>query len=119
MSFFGPLARDGRALQLSQLVLLLLVSFSVAAAFAPPGADVRKPIAAGLLVLLVVGPGVLIVLVFVGQHQYFPIENRYGYSLLPGAFAIAGSYWNSWMRLAAVSLLFAPYLAGCVLALLT
>jgi hypothetical protein len=110
-AFLGPLSRDPGAVQLSYLVVLLFGAFLVLASFAEVGTDIRKPFSAGLLVFLVVGPGLLILLVFVVNHQYFPIENRYGYSLVPGSLAIGGTYWDSRLRLGLVSLVLVPYIA--------
>jgi hypothetical protein len=113
-AFLAPIGRESLGLQASQVVLLFVAAFLVVAAFSGERADDRKPLAASLLVALVAGPPLLLVLIFVGQHQYFPIADRYGFNLFPGMLAIASSYWVGRARVAAVAMVVVPY---CLLVL--
>lgn len=111
-AFIGPLGRSPELADISSLSFLLILSFLVAAAFSLPAEDVRRSLGAAVLGMFVVGPILLILVVFVAQHQYFAVAERYGFNLLPGAFAIAASYWKSRFQLLAVSLLLIPNAIG-------
>ena len=107
-AFLSPLVRDGAEQELGHLLIILVLGLLVAAAFVVPGDDVRQPVATGHLLATIVGPALLVLLVFVAQHQYADIQERYGYSLVPGITAVAASFWTTPLRLAAAAALVVP-----------
>ena len=108
-TFVRPFGRPGHAYALAHLLGFLVLGLVVASVFTLASADLRQPVGVGVLSGVVLGPAVLIVLVFGAQHEYAPIEERYGYSLMPAVFALAASHWRGRLRLAAVGALVAVY----------
>lgn len=48
-----------------------------------------------MLVVLLAGPGLLVVLTYVSQGQYFGVTGRYGHSLVPAAVAVVATTWRT------------------------
>ncbi len=94
-AFLGPWGRTGTAVfGLSALVALVVLGTLLATALGGVEDGGRTAVARAVAVALVAGPSLLVVLNYLVADVYFAIQERYGFSLLPGAVAVAASSWH-------------------------
>jgi hypothetical protein len=97
-AFVGPLGRPStQVFVLTSLVALALVGLLIGPALSPAvGAERdRVLLSRALVIMLFAGPVVVLLLVYVTQGAYVPVQSRYGHSLLPGVVAVAAMTWRS------------------------
>ena len=99
-AFLGPLNRPtGVGFTVSVVVALALFGLLFAAAMSPATAAEdrdRVLLSRALVFVLLAGPAVVVLLVYVSSSNYVPVQSRYGYSLLPGVVATAAMTWRTW-----------------------
>ena len=110
-AFLGPWGRSGTAVfGLSALVAAAVLGTLLATALGGGEDGGRTVVARAVAVAIVAGPSLLVVLNYLVADGYFAIQERYGFSLLPGAVAVAASSWNSNAQ-AVVAAVALPYVA--------
>lgn len=97
--FLAPLDHPTiKTYQLSTIVSYLLIGSLIAAIAVASARNDRTPtpVMAGVSAFVAVfGPLLLVGIIFVGSGTYFPIELRYGTSIVPLQVAVAASLWRA------------------------
>lgn len=117
-AFLSPFGRPGTAVYgLSVVAVIVVVGLAAAAAVYLPSSDRRQRLAVATAVMLVLGPLLLVVLTYATSHQYFPMRERYGYTLFPAVVALAAGALRTRGQLAAAAAFTGLYGVGALAAL--
>jgi len=108
--FLGPWdGQINRTYQLSLVLSYVIIGSIVAALLVRRASHRDHTLAAATAAVAVLGPLLLVVIIFVTSGTYFPIEPRYGTSIVPLEAAVAATVWRRRGAIVAIGAFVAVY----------